>query len=584
VAANSTVQDPYAAYQQPVAADPYAAYQQPLAAGPVPTPLVDMSNVAGAGPGGPPQPANYSQSPAATSVLKPSLLAPDQTPGTAAQRLFGDKPLTNSAAVVGQHLKQFVAAPYREFTAPPSTPEEFAVQGTQGQAGLAAYRMLAQPTVDNAGAAYDAFKAGDVTTGAQRAMDAIPVAGPWARKVENDAQTYGAIPALLGLGTDIAAPKAAGGLYARATNLAGKGMQAAASTPAALKVAATRALVTGTPGEMLNRSLKPPVTMPDFEQSVEASLPKIAAQNPQGVSGFAQAAQQSKNAANDWYQNLKAPYVNTPIDASPIADAQQGSIPITNQIENPNIFDATAAKGNNYRPPAPAPLRMSPFVDESGKPIASSVQPAPPQPLTLGTIDDVRRDTNAKLDGYFAKSGGDRNAALSDPETARTNATNQAARNLVYQNLEDLSGVPKADIAANQTLYGHLSDVAQVAGKRATVAGRANPLSLQESLALHGNPLTQAYNFGTARLFKALTDSDAVTNAAVDRFNNPSAIYLPPRPTPFAQALSAVGTGVGQASKLRPFLAPSIASKGYQGSLLPYTPPVTPAKKDPYGR
>jgi hypothetical protein len=572
VAVNPTVKDPYAAYQQPVVADPYAAYQQPLAAGPAPTPLIDMSNVAGAGPGGPPKLANYSQSPQATSVLKPSILAPDPTPGTAAQRMFGDKPLTNSATVVGQHLKQFVAAPYRALTAPPNSGDEGAVQALGGQAGLGAYRMLAEPTVDGIRDAYTAYRAGDSTTAGQRAMDAIPVAGPWARRVSTDASTYGVVPALLGLGTDIAAPKAAGGLYGGVTNLVGKGMQAAASTPAALKVAGTRALVTGTPGEMLTRSLKPPVTMPDFEQSVEASLPKIAAQGPQGVSGFAQAAQQSKNAANDWYQDLKAPYVGVPVDASPIADAQQSSIPITNQIENPNIFDATAAKGNNYRPPAPTPLRMSPFVDESGKPIASSTQPPSPQPLTLGTLDDVRRDTNAKLDGYFAKSGGDRNAALSDPETARTNATNQASRNLVYQNLEDLSGVPKADIAANQTLYGHLSDVAQVAGKRATVAGRANPLSLQESLALHGNPVTQAYNYGTARLFKNLTDSDAVTNAAVDRFNNPSAVYLPPRPTPFAQALSTVGTGVGQASKLKPLLVPSsIAAKGFQSNLLPYS-------------
>lgn len=517
------------------------------------TPAADAP-VAGAGDYGVPAlPAH----PAANMQASP--LSQDGPQGTVAQKLFGDKPLTNSATVVGQHLKQLVTAPYHAFTDAPTSIPEQAVQGTQGQAALGLYRMLAKPTVEGQG------------------MDRIPIAGPMARGVENDAQTYGAIPALLGLGTDLAAPKAAEGLYGGTAKLAGTVMQAAAATPEALKLASTRALVTGSPGEMLNRSLKPPVTKPDFEQSIEASLPSIAAQNPKGVSGFAQAAQNSKQAANDWYQGLTNPLRPFKVDASPIADAQMQNIPIMDRIEKPATLQG-GSPGRMKTVTVPAgegtqmtmggvvgatPPELKGGIYNNTADIAANYR----RPMPLGVVDDVRQDSNAKLNAFFNKSGGDKYAAMSNPETARVAAVNDASRDLAYNNFSRLSaagrtdgGVPAATIAKNQNLYGQLSDVADVAGKRATVAGRANPLSLQESLQLHGNPLTQAYNFGTSRIFKSLTDSDAVTNAALDRFNYPAGPVFTPRPTPFSEAVSTAGKGAKDASSLKPFFAPSIVT------------------------
>lgn len=487
-------------------ADPWGvASTAPTAIPPVSGP------VAGAGDVGLPQPTAHPP-----VDMQPSPLSRDGSPGTVGQKLFGDKPLKNTATVVGQSLKNLVTAPYHAIADAPANPGETAVDAVNGRPALAAYRMLAEPTVEGQGA------------------DRIPIVGPWARNVENNAKTYGAIPALAGLATDVAAPKAAGGLFGGAAKVVGKGMQAAASTPEAMRIAATRGLVTGSPGEMLNRSLKPPVTKPDFEQSIEQSLPSIAAQNPKGVTGFAQAAQASKQATNDIYQNIKAPHVNVPIDASPIYNAQMNSIPITNQIETgPQIFKSTDAKAGNYK-----------------------------QPLPLGMLDDVRMDTNAKLNAFYNKNGGDKYAALSDPETARTKATNDTSRDLVYSNLSRLSGVPQDEIAANQNLYGNLSDVAEVAGKRATVAGRANPLSLQESLQLHGNPISQIYNFGTSRLFKNLTDSDAVTNAAVNKFQYPNGPNFPTRPGLFPQALADTGKVVDKLGRKAPILPLSIAAQG----------------------
>lgn len=486
------------------------------------------------------------------------------------QRLFGANPVSDLGTVVGSHLKNIVAGPYHALTDAPRNPQEAAEMGTTpdggaiatglGHIGLAGARMLVNPTADALKALPSSKNATDVMN---HLTDAVPIAGPWARSIENDAAQHGAIPALAGLGTDIVAPKAAGSVVGGATNLGGKGIQALASTPEAVKVAATRALVTGSPGEMLNRSLKPPVSMPDFEQSVEASLPKIAAQNPKGVSGFADAAKKAKTAENQWYENLKAPYLNDPLDTTPAVAAQLRSIPATNVFENPGIVGNTALKASPYDMTPQTKTVASPIVDEFGKPITRTETTTPEKP-SLGTIDNIRRDTNAKLKSFYNAEGGDRAAALSNPETARLKAVNDSTRDLVYKHLADNSNVSEPDIRENQNLFGHLTDVAGVAGKRATVAGRANPLSLQETLQLHGNPISQAYNFGTSRLFKNLTDSDAITNAAVDRFRNPGVISLPPRPTPFANGLSKLGTGVSAPVLKRLFLPAAIGAKGYQ--------------------
>jgi hypothetical protein len=42
--------------------------------------------------------------------------------------------------------------------------------------------------------------------------------------------------------------------------------------------------------------------------------------------------------------------------------------------------------------------------------------------MTVPMLDDVRQDANAKLNAFYGKAAGDRNAALSNPETARVKA------------------------------------------------------------------------------------------------------------------------------------------------------------------
>jgi hypothetical protein len=316
---------------------------------------------------------------------------------------------------------------------------------------------------------------------------------------------------------------------------------------------------------MLNRSLKPPVSMPDFEQSVEATLPEIAKQNPKGVKGFSDAALKVRDAANDWYQNLKSPYLRNPIDTTSLVGDQVRSIPATDMFETPGIGPATLKRASVYDMRPKTETVTSPILGPDGQPFTREVTTVPKKP-SLNTVDAIRKDTNAKLKSFFNKEGGDRNAARSNPATARTEAVNSGTRDLVYDELSRQSGVPVDDIAQNQELYGHASDVAKVAGKRATVAGRANPLSLQESLQLHGNPVTQAYNLGTSRMFKNLTDSDAVTNAALDRYRSPNELNLPARPGYLPQATSVIGQTVERAGRkiplLNPYAVPVLASSG----------------------
>ena len=68
--------------------------------------------------------------------------------------------------------------------------------------------------------------------------------------------------------------------------------------------------------------------------------------------------------------------------------AYQGLFPSLKPTKAMNVVGDVGGLG----PQAPAPLRMSPFVDESGQPIPSSAQVASPQPASFGTGQKLRSD------------------------------------------------------------------------------------------------------------------------------------------------------------------------------------------------
>jgi hypothetical protein len=492
--------------------------------------------------------------------------APAQ-PKTAGQKLLGENPVGDTLSNVGTHLKNMVAGPYHAFTDAPQNAAEQRIKGLPGNSGimgqvdLGAARMFAEPTAKALVETGRQAHAGNLGLGAKdttydeqgnyhptamsSAMDAVPVAGPWARGVETEAHQKGALPALAGLGTDIAAPIAGGKILGKGIAATGYGMKAASSTPESLQLAGTRAVTKGSPGQLLQSALKPASSYgAGVSDTLEKALPDVIKANPEpGVAGFAKAADTAAGARGEAYQNLLAPHKNVPVDTSPLVSSQVNSIPLIAKTENPGIVGATEKVANRYVPkPETSETTTSPLVDQFGGPIQSTrVTPAEP-PRTLGFADRIRVDSNQKLHSLYNKTQGDRYAAMASPDTARTYALNNDIRGLTYKTLADASGTPEDEIRANQDQHGRLIETGDIANKREPVFARHDPVTLSQKIAVgHGGPIATAFNYGKEKLLNNLTNSDALVNSAIDRYKNPEATPLQPREGILPRSFSNIG-------------------------------------------
>jgi hypothetical protein len=274
----------------------------------------------------------------------------------------------------------------------------------------------------------------------------------------------------------------------------------------------------------------------NVSSSLEKALPDVLAANPtlKGVSGFASAADAAKDASFEPYNNLISPYRSLngaegpvrpgAINGSPIADAQIKSIPTMDLIEKPpsiegqgGILNKTASTADNYR-----------------------------RPLSIPTLDEVRQDANGKLNAFYNKAGGDQAAALSNPETARVKAVGDSTRKILYPQLETDANLPAGSVSDMQGKYGLLSDVSDIANKREPVFARHDPVTLSQKIVSgHGNPLSMAWNYAVQKGLGNLTDSDALVNSAVDRFQNPDGTPLIARPGFIPQKAMKLGKFLG---------------------------------------
>lgn len=407
-------------------------------------------------------------------------------------------------------------------------------------------------TVDSLNDAKRADQIGDVSRRNLDYLRAIPLFGPAAQALGKNmaAGDYAgaAARAASSSATGVVLPKIAAGALGTAIKTGGRISQFASASPASQTLAATRAIVPGTPAELLTRALKPSVAYPDFEEQATNALPEIIKENPSsGVQGLADAAKSAKGKVNAQYQAWSKPNADTLIDTTPLVGKQVASIPATNLFETPGIVGATERMASAYDMSPKTVTTTSPILDEFGKPITTTKTVTPEMP-TLETVDAIRKDTNSKLKSFYGKEGGDRNAALSNPNTARVAAVNNGTRDLVYKALSDKTGIPEDEIRANQNLYGSLSDVADVAGKRATVYGRQNPLSLSETLAASpGHPVSGAIDFIGQRLLKNATGSDALVNSAIDRAKNPGGTVFQARPGMLSEVINKSGKAAEKA-------------------------------------
>ena len=571
-------QDPYAAYggsvasQAPsVGADPYAAYGGQMQAAPQqskPLARLNPGQPAGLPPGvslpGIPAHAPVNMTAPTLSPTEQGVVSLFPDPGAAT-------PSSSGHGLVGNARINTRTVPADGSQTQSNIPFVSQAKAALQNFGGAAARTLVQPLVHPS----------DTLEGIPRAIASAatnPVAFG-ANMIQPTVQDFSdngagvAIPHLLGnaagslLQGEFAKP-----LVAAASPLirgAGKAAEFAAATPQAQTVAATRALVPGAPEDLLTRSLKPSVAYPGFEDSLTSSLPAIEPNFSagSGVAGFRNAANAAKTTEQTWFNNLKGPYGNDPINTNSIVDSGVSSIPATDRFLRPGIVGATEDALGRFDSTPRQVTTNSPILDEFGRPYQTTQTVSNPMP-SLDDVDAMRKDTNLKgRAAIFQKAGGDRAAALSNPTVARLGAVNSGLRDLEYSHLSDSTGVPVDQIQAQQSLFGDLSDVSDVANKRNTVFGRQNPYSLGETLAFnHGvNPLRVGLDFLSQRLLKGLTDSDALTNAAMDRFANPGSPALPARPGVFPTAVSAVGRFAQTVPAVNPFTLPAM-TLGSQGA------------------
>lgn len=490
-------------------------------------------------------------------------------------KLFGSP--DSYVGVPAQHVENMVSGVAHAALDSPQDATESAISGMTGQPTLAAYRAFVKPTVESGAQAIDYAKQGKWGRAGQSAMDAIPIAGPWARNVENDAEQYGAIPAMLGLGTDIAAPMGAAkgmGLAMRGAGAVAQGIGKAGeylgATPEARKLANTRILVPGEAGDVLTRALKPSVSSQVGPSNIASSLPDILKQNPnpQNLGEFGAATDASKAAKNSQYEAWLGPNGNVPLDTTPMVRPQINSIPATNRFETPGIIDTTARQASPYDMTPRQITTTSPILDQFGKPITNTKTISPQKP-SLRTVDEIRKDTNAKLNSFYNKDAGDKNAALSNPETARIKAVNDSSRNLVYDKLSALNNVPESDIRENQNAYGTLSNIGDVANNRETVFGRHDPVSLPEKIAVSHGIKNAILDYGTQKFLKNSTDSNALIRSGIDRFNNPDGTPLPAAPGMFAQSISGAGKFTGDLGSGTDILGRKVSGRAGQAFVVP---------------
>jgi|SRR5882762_747055 len=511
----------------------YPEYDDPIPSSPIP------QNVAGLPPG---------QAPPGFPAAPPVNMKPSDV-----GQIFGDP--GTYAGVPAKHITNMVKG-IGGIAAPAQNGGELAASAF-GPAALPAYRALVQPSIQPLKDTANYAKQGNWEGARQSIINAVPIAGPWGKAVEDEAKSEGGVPAALGLATDYAAPIGASkalGLAARGagavSSAIGKIGEYAGATKDARALANTRFLVPGESGDVLTRALKPSISSKVGPSNLTSSLPDILKQNPnpQNLGEFGSATDAAREAKNTQYAAWRDPHANTPLDTTSMVQPQMNSIPATNRFETPGIIDTTARQASPYDMTPREVTTTSPILDQFGKPITNTEMVSPQKP-TLGTVDEIRKDTNAKLNSFYNKEMGDQNAAMSNPGTARIKAVNDSSRNLVYKNLAEFNDIPESDIRANQNAYGTLSEIGDVAGNRENVFGRHDPISLPEKIAVSHGVKNALIDYGTQKFLKNTTDSNALIRSGVDRFNNPISTPLPTRSDLFARGTAYTGRAAQEFGK-----------------------------------
>lgn len=221
-----------------------------------------------------------------------------------------------------------------------------------------------------------------------------------------------------------------------------------------------RKVAPGAPRTMMVQALKPRNTRFNFESALDRAMPEInaAAQARgaavSGVDDLLAVTKAAKRQIASQIDTMRGPMKQAgfQVDLSDVADAVAGSVPKRIQLKDPSRALAIREQSNVYR-----------------------------KSFDLEDAEAFLREANAELDSYYNKFPAARGKSLAvDPDVATVAAEAKALRDVIYKRLDDAGdGAAAREL---QKRYGALLEVEDTAFRRANVAKRQQPESLNEQM------------------------------------------------------------------------------------------------------
>jgi hypothetical protein len=224
---------------------------------------------------------------------------------------------------------------------------------------------------------------------------------------------------------------------------------------------AIRAVSPGEPRVLLTQGLKPISTKVRFGQSADRAIPELKLSEAAlgrpiaGVDDLLEATADAKQRLWGQLAQVRGTARGFEVNLSPVAEAMERAITKKVRLENPAAATRMEEAASVYR-----------------------------QPFSLDDAEQLLKETNAELEGFYAKyPPSQRKALLNDPEWAKLNAQAKALRSSIDDTFD--RAVEGAGDAAKELRrrYGAVLDIETETWRRMNVAARQQPQSLSEQVA-----------------------------------------------------------------------------------------------------
>ena len=338
---------------------------------------------------------------------------------------------------------------------------------------------------------------------------AIPLVGPWAASLGEQAGTG-----------DVGGALARGGTQVLASDLGGKAIKGAKELTGKVVTKTARATGAGgfTPPEALEKAGRPAVYERHFKDNVERALPRLIDENKiepiKDPEGMADAAH---NAANKLWENEAQPQVDR--HGTELMSGKDAADAIRNGVDE-------------------GTRDLFPDQAQEADALADKIDGL----MSLRKSAAYLKTLNAQLRSYYRMDPQARYAkGMTDSKISGMENAADALREGIYGRLEQLG---EQDPAGLRQQYGALKQIERVFEKRAIVHGRQAPLNLSQAIgtiiSVTGHPLAA----GIPLLTKYLNAPETLIRSAV---KEPAA---PSKPLPKAVTRGAVaGATSGQNSE-----------------------------------